>query len=275
MASNAKNIINRYGDGTREEKRSSGDRADYIMEYKYTKVILDKYITVQSTVLEVGCGTGYYGVYLSGNCKKYCGVDITPGNINLFKEKIQNLHLSNVEAIIGDATDLRAFSDESYDVVLSFGPIYHLPPEERELVFLESKRICKNNGIIMFAYINKIGAYLAGCLQEADKYPNKQKNKTILLDGIDDSRDNIYWFTMPEEMEGLAEKYNLVVIDNLGVDFVLIPEMYSQTSEKKDAWEELINFISASKSCTGFANHAVMVCKKNEKMELQEQKNCV
>lgn len=42
MASNEKNIIARYGDAMREENRSSGDRADYIMEFKNTKRLLDK-----------------------------------------------------------------------------------------------------------------------------------------------------------------------------------------------------------------------------------------
>lgn len=254
-------FISRYGDGTREENRNSGDRADYIMEYKYTKRLLDKYITNELTVLEIGCGTGYYGMYLTDKCKQYTGIDITPGNIELFNKKINNNGLTNVNAVVGDATNLNDFSDKSYDVVLTFGPMYHLPPDERNLVFNECKRICKKNGTIMFAYINKVGVYLSGCLNEPDKYPNKQKNKSILSKGIDDSRNNIYWFTMPEEMESTAERFGLSVIDNLGVDFVFIPEMYSLTTEKKDSWEELTDFMCASKSCTGFANHAVMVCK--------------
>jgi len=147
MASNAKKIIDRYGDGKREENRSSGDRGDYVMEYKYTKKILDRYIPTEASVLEIGCGTGYYGIYLSDKCKKYTGLDITPGNIALFRDKIIERSLANVETVIGDATDLSGFDDDSFDVVLTFGPIYHLPPEESKIAFAESKRVCKKNGI--------------------------------------------------------------------------------------------------------------------------------
>ena len=260
MASNADKIIQRYGDGTREENRNSGDRADYIMEYKYTKKLLDKYITKEHTVLEIGCGTGYYGMYLSEICKSYYGIDIAPGNIDLFQKKIQNNKLVNVEATIGDATDLAIFQDNSFDVVLNFGTMYHLPLNERKLSFSETKRICKKGGLLMFAYINKIGVYMGSCLQEPDKYPNKHKNKSILFDGIDDSRDSIYWFTMPEEMEIIAKEFGLTILDNLGVDFVLIPDMYNLSSENRDTWEELTDYLCSSISCTGFANHAVMVC---------------
>ena len=65
MASNAEKIINRYGDGSREENRNSSTRADYTMEFKYTKRLLDKYITNKFSIAEIGCGTGYYGIYLS------------------------------------------------------------------------------------------------------------------------------------------------------------------------------------------------------------------
>lgn len=260
MASNADKIIARYGDGSREENRSSGERADYNMEYKYTKRILDKYITNQSNVLEIGCGTGYYGIYLSDKCSSYTGFDITPGNIILLNKKINELNLSNVTGIIGDATDMLHINNEIYDIIMCFGPMYHLPTEESENVFKECKRICKNNGIILYAYINKIGVYMNGCFSEPDIYPNKIKNESILIKGIDDTRDNIYWFMMPEDMENLAIKYNLQVIDNLGVDFGFTPEIYND--DKRDSWDELIDFLSTHKSCTGFANHAIMICRK-------------
>lgn len=261
MAKNAEKIIKRYGDGSREENRNSGERADYIMEYKYTKKLLDNYISPDSNVLEVGCGTGYYGMYLHNKCRKYTGVDISPGNINLLSKKVHDNSIDNVDAFVGDATNLTECNDSIYDVVLVLGPMYHLPQDERMLVFAECKRVCKAGGIIMFAYINKVGVYLSGCLYEADKYPNKQKNKSLLVEGIDDTRDSIYWFTMPEEMENDACKHGLTVLENLGVDFIFIPEMFNQSSEKKEAWTELVDFLCSSKSCTGFSNHAVLICK--------------
>lgn len=63
-------------------------------------------------------------------------------------------------------------------------------------------------------------------------------------------------------MENLAKINNLTVLDNVGVDFVLTPEMYNPTSDKREEWDDILDFITTHKSCTGFANHAVMVSKK-------------
>ena len=40
-------------------------------------------------VLELGCGTGYYGMYFADMCAEYTGIDITPENIEIFNRKIK------------------------------------------------------------------------------------------------------------------------------------------------------------------------------------------
>jgi hypothetical protein len=79
---------------------------------------------------------------------------------------VQQLQLVQIKGEIKRlALRLTGINENEFDVVLVFGPMYHLPPEERDMVFEESKRICKIDGIIMFAYQSKLGAYLqAGIL---------------------------------------------------------------------------------------------------------------
>src|SRR5690554_988182 len=114
MASNEKNIISKYGDGTKEEHRSNGTRFDYYMEFYHTKKLLNEYINEDTCVAEIGCGTGYYGIYLADKCNCYYGVDIVPGNIHIFKEKIKKHNLTNVIAEVGDATDLFNIKDRIF-----------------------------------------------------------------------------------------------------------------------------------------------------------------
>ena len=72
--------------------------------------------------------------------------------------------LTNATGRVGDATQLGEIPDDSFDVVCCFGPLYHLPPEERELVFAECRRVCRPGGVLAFAYICQIGVYAAACV---------------------------------------------------------------------------------------------------------------
>lgn len=265
MASNKELILQKYGNGQKEERRATSSRTDYLMQFHYTKKIVNDYITTESHVAEIGCGTGYYGIYLADKCKEYYGIDIVPGNIEIFNKKIKNANLNNVQADLGDATNLAALNDKCFDVVLVFGPMYHLPREERQLVFRESYRICKDNGIVLFAYTNKIGAYMRGCIREEHDniYPNKQANISLFQKGTDDIQTGVFYYTMPEEMEYDANEQGFSIIRNVGVDFTFnVVSFDDMCKDQKEAWFELFDYMYDSPSCTGFSNHAVLVCRK-------------
>ena len=255
-------IISNYS-GFDENQRAFGSRAEQI-EFIYTKRLLNQYIAPDKTVIELGCGTGYYGLYLSNRCKSYHGIDVVPKHIEQFQFKINEQDLRNVSASLGNAAHLPEIKDDTYDVVLVFGPMYHLPHRERQKVIVESKRICKDGGIIMFAYINKIGAYLRACIDENMKsgYPNAKTNKAVLVDGVDDKLPEVFYFTMPEEIEHDITQKGLSVVRNVGVDYTFSPtDINKMNDEQYAAWTEIMDFMFDSASCTGTSNHAVLVCR--------------
>lgn len=256
-------IISNY-DNFDEDKRAFGTRTEQI-EFIYTKKLLNRYIEPAMSVLERGCGTGYYGLYLSSMCKSYHGIDLVPKHIEQFKSKADKIGLSNVSASVGDATYLPEISDNSYDAVLVFGPMYHLPPKDRKKVVMESKRICKNGGIVLYAYINKIGAYLRGCIDEKLKanYPNKITGEIVLLQGRDDVMPELFFYTMPEDIERVALEQGLTIVQNAGVDFTFnASDINNMDDERYAAWTDVMDYMFESKSCAGVSNHAVLVCRK-------------
>lgn len=257
-----KEVIVSFYDNFDEEKRAFGTKAEQI-EFIYTKKLLNQYIKPHMSAVELGCGTGYYGLYLSGMCESYHGIDISPKHIKKFQEEIDKQGLSNLSSSIGDVTKLFDIADNTFDIVLVFGPMYHLPREERIKVIQESKRICKANGFVMFAYINKIGAYLRVCVDTETKanYPNKKTNQFVLRQGTDDILSDIFFFTMPEEIEYDATTNGLTVIRNAGVGFTFNAcDINIMGDEKYAAWTEIMDYMFHSNSCTGVSEHAVLVC---------------
>lgn len=257
-------IISNY-QGFDEDKRANGTRAEQ-NEFIYTKELLNHYITPSMSVIEVGCGTGYYGYYLADKCRSYHGVDLTPKHVAQFQAGIAERGLPNVSASVGDATNLSGVADNAFDAVLVFGPMYHLPKEERIKTIRESARICKPGGIVMFAYINKIGAYLRGCVDAGlkERYPNQKANELVLRQGVDDVLPDVFFFTMPEEMEADATAAGLKTVRNAGVDFTFnASDINAMDDAKYAAWKEVVDYMFQSESCTGVSNHAVLICGKN------------
>jgi len=252
-----------YTNRSGEDNRATSSRSASI-EFHYTKKILDTFINKDNRVLEVGCGTGYYGMYFADKCKEYVGVDLFPNHIEIFKRKIQDSGISNLSCSIGDATKLEGIEDNGFDVVLCLGPMYHLPPDIRELVFAECKRVCRPGGIIAFAFINKIGTYFAACIHDdlRNNYPNQKANEAILKQGINDD-DNPFFFTTPEEMEAAATRHGLSKIRIAGLDFFSLTAIADKMiDEKFEFYLELLDEATSCESCAGMSEHALLICKK-------------
>ena len=164
MASNQEKIIDHYS-GYQEDNRAKESRSASL-EFHYTKQILSEFIKLESCVIELGCATGYYDIYFADKCAEYTGVDISPDHIAVFHERIIAEKKENIRAVVGDATALSVFSDNSFDIVLCLGPMYHLPHEERLEVFDECYRIARSGAVLAFAYINGLGAYVAACVHD-------------------------------------------------------------------------------------------------------------
>jgi len=264
MASNENLVLEKYADEQKEEGRATKARSS-AFEFHYTKKHLEEYVTARSRVLEVGCGTGYYGMYYGPLCREYVGVDLVPGHVALFEQKIQKAGYKNVSCRVGDATNLTDIADNSFDVVLCLGPAYHLPDEERAAVVRECSRICRPGGVVAVAYINKIGVYAGACIYDDWRhvYPNEVANEATLVHNTDDLKPGLFYFTTPEEIKSLGDACGLVKEKNLGTDFMIMMKVADTIEEERfHLLLPLYDAMTSQESCTGMSNHALYVGRK-------------
>lgn len=260
MSSNQDKILAWYSGGLEDNRhrmsRSIG------MEFHYTKKFMSPYITPASQVIELGCATGYYGMYFADKCAYYTGVDMSPDNIEVFKSKMLAAGINNISGFVGDATKLSELSDESYDVVMCLGPMYHVPRDERLLIFAECRRIARKGAVIAFAYLNRLGVYAGACVIDK-KYPNAEANKLVFEYNTGDEGTGVFFFTSPEEMEEDAAQCDLTILKNCGLDFFFqAPAIDAMSDEQFELYTELSDRMCDSHSCTGLANHALLICRK-------------
>jgi len=124
------------------------------VEYRTTmKYIHD--ITGDETkkILEVGAGTGRYSVALAKEGHEVDALEYTEHNLEIMNRKIAGEGLANIRTYHGTALDLSRFEDESFDVTLVLGPMYHLyTKEDKYKAMEEAVRVTKTRGYILVAY---------------------------------------------------------------------------------------------------------------------------
>ena len=100
-------------------------------------------------ILDIGAGTGRYSIALAEEGYDVTAVELVKHNLGRLKQKC-----SLVKAYQGNALKLKRFEPESFDLVLLFGPMYHLKGEGEKLqALLEAKRVLRSDGVLLVAYI--------------------------------------------------------------------------------------------------------------------------
>lgn len=139
-----------------EEKRlnSRHGRVEFFVTMHYLKKYLDdleKSGREKSDIkiLDVGAGTGRYAIPLSEE-----GYDVTavePVHHNLGRIRQNG---PKVKAHCGRAEKLKHIENEAYDIVLFFGPMYHIKEDTLRMQAMEeAKRALKPGGHLFISYI--------------------------------------------------------------------------------------------------------------------------
>lgn len=165
-------------------------------------------------ILDVGAGTGRYSLAL---CRE--GFDVTavePVKRNL--EILRGKH-EKIKTWQGNALNLSFLEDNSFDITIMFGPMYHLCTEEERLcAFSEAKRVTKKGGFIFAAYIMNEYAVLKYCFGE-DKIAECLENGSLTGDFHCVTKENdLYSYLRLGDIDSLNEKTGLKLIKRFAQD---------------------------------------------------------
>lgn len=255
------NKIEKLYDSYDEENRLLRSR-----ECKVESQTTIKYLTPymkNASVLEVGCGTGYYAFTFRNVFKNYVGVDISSRNIDVFNRAIAQIGSKNISCKIGDGLALDE-KNESYDVVLNLGPLYHLDASETDQCIKETIRVCKKGGIMAFAYMNKFGNFVKLCAQEnfVGRYPTKELLDNMLTKNTDD--DGLFFFTKPEDIEAQLKENDVEILHHLTTDGVVMHHhrIADYRDDEFKLWLEFHYATCEEPSIRGLGDHGLVICRK-------------
>lgn len=128
---------------------SKHGQVEYITTMKYIHTCAEA--VGAKRILEIGAGTGRYSVALSKEGYQVTAVELIRHNLDILCRKLDGSE--NITAIRGNALDLSFLADDSFDMTLLLGPMYHLYTfEEQSRALSEAVRVTAKGGYILVSY---------------------------------------------------------------------------------------------------------------------------
>ena len=145
------NYLEEYYSNYDEDGRllSRHGQVEYLTTMRYIEECLEG--IPDPGILEVGAGTGRYSVTLAKQGLQVTAVELIEHNLDILISKLDGTE--PITAMQGNALDLSRFADDSFDLTMLLGPMYHLYTKEDKLKALsEAVRVTKAGGHILVAY---------------------------------------------------------------------------------------------------------------------------
>lgn len=263
MINNRNEILNKfYNEICNEDTRL--DQKHRKLEFLTTDRYVQKYLKPNCRILEVGAGTGRYSLYYASQGYKVNSIEYVQHNLDVLKSKITDN--MNIVAEQGDAIDLSRFEDNIFDIVLVLGPLYHLYTEEEINKYInEAKRVCKNNGIMMFAYLPNDSIMISWALLKGHLkfgYDNKRFDQNFKI--ISEPSEIMRAFYI-DELEKIMNSNNIEKINNISTSGVAphFRNIIDNLSEEEfEIWKNYHFSSCERKEVQGYSTHMLYIGKK-------------
>lgn len=131
------------------------DRPDVVESYRPRQALtateqdlVERHVATGASVLDLGVGAGRTTGALAARAGRYVGIDVAPSMVAAARQAHPEADLR-----VGDAADLSAFADGSFDVVVfSFNGIDYLEPDAaRHRCLDEVRRVLRPGGTFLFS----------------------------------------------------------------------------------------------------------------------------
>lgn len=167
-----KDVVIQFYNTIKEEERLSEKHGQ--VEFRTTMKYIHDFLKPGMRVIEIGAGTGRYSLALAREGYHVDAVELVERNIEVFKSKMRTDEC--VRIMQGNAMDLSMYEDETFDITLSLGPMYHLFEEDNKMKALEEAiRVTKKGGIIFIAYCMNEATMIQYCFRRETIWEDKKK----------------------------------------------------------------------------------------------------
>ncbi len=250
--------VNRIYDYFDEDSRLNRSKAARV-EFLTTVRAIESCLKPGDRILDIGAGAGEYSLHFARKGYEVCALELADANIAAFRSKMHPE--DNIELRQGNALDLSCYDDESFDIVLVFGPLYHLhEAEDRTKAIEEAKRVCKADGKIFFAFITNDFVILTEFAYDRNYFTEGDYNKQSFR-----LHDFPFVFATVDRAREMLSDCGVKVIREIAADGVseLLAERINDLDDEGFAqYLRYHYYISEKPEMLGMTNHLLLVGEK-------------
>jgi ubiquinone/menaquinone biosynthesis C-methylase UbiE len=246
------------------------------IEFYRTKEIIEPYLTAPKTIYDVGGGIGKYSNWLA--CLGHCVhlLELAPAAVEYARNNQDIGHPYLTE--VCDARNISRM-DESADLVLLMGPLYHLQNlQDRTQAIKEAYRVLKKGGLLFTTGISKFSSTTWAistygrenkCLDD----PAYQKMIQEELSSGNHNRPKEYphfiaraFFHTPDQLQEELEREGFLTMKKCAIEGIIwfTPSLEEKWENpvSRDTLLEIIRITESEDSVMGMSPHFMIVSKK-------------
>ena len=212
--------------------------------------MLEGYVRPGDRVLDAGAGPGRFTLELLRLGAHVTALDISPGQLELLRARVPD-----VEAVVGDITDLSGFPDDGFDVTVCFGGPVSYVVDRAERAVAELVRVTRPGGHVLVSVMGFGGPviHFAPILVELAQRDGTAKSQEIVRTGVLPEGEGYGHLAMRlyfwEELEDLLAHHGEVVD---GAAAGVLPHLEVEDPEIRallEEFEERLANDPGSRSC--------------------------
>lgn len=247
--------VNRTYDIFNEDARlqSKAARVEFLTNVR----MIGRYLKPGAKILDAGAGAGEYSLHFARAGYRVSALELADANVRAFREKLRPE--DGVELVQGNALDLSAWEDDTFDGVLIFGPLYHLQnPADRQRCIAEARRVCKPGGFLFFAFISHDMVFFTELGYDGNYLKNGDFDPTTFR--LHDFPFVFHTVTECREMLKEAGLTPVAEVASDGLSELMAERINEMDEESYNRYLELHFRLCEKPEMLGHSNHLLFIC---------------